>query len=112
MLGYDAAVHEIRSGVGAAELGQITQLPYADRMPYFRTLTGRCVARVRYPTWLDHLLAATGVGRVRLLHDGGYPYLFYASGAEVKANFAAAGAAAIDELDESSWYLVEAWDQS
>lgn len=112
MLGFDAAVHELRAGVGADDLSRIVQLPYAERMDYFRTLTCRCVARIPYRTWVDHLLEAEEAGRARLLHGGGYPYLFYASGADVRANFAITGAAAVNALSESTWYLVEAWDQS
>lgn len=114
MLGYTAAVHEVRSGVGADDLGRIMKLPYAERMGYFRTLTSRCVARIPYPTWVDHLLEAEEAVRFRLLHGGGYPYLFHAPGAEVKANFAAAAsrAAALKALSESAWYFVAAWDQS
>jgi hypothetical protein len=47
-----------------------------------------------------------------MLHGGGYPYLFHASGAEIKANFAGDGVEAISDLSDETWYAVEAWDQS
>jgi hypothetical protein len=75
-------------------------------------LTSRRVAYIPYPTWVDHLLESSKEGRTQLLHDGGYPYVFYATGADIKANFAASGSAAIAELADATWYLVEAWDQS
>lgn len=55
---------------------------------------------------------ATTEGRASMLQDGGYPYLFHASGAEIKTNFATAGVEAISALCDATWYLVEAWDQS
>lgn len=51
-------------------------------------------------------------GRAELLHDGGYPYLFHARGAEIKSNFSTAGVSAIATLSNDTWYLVETWDQS
>lgn len=46
-----------------------------------------------------------------MLQDGGYPYLFHAQGTEIKTNFASGGGE-ISGLDDATWYLVEAWDQS
>ncbi|MFV4912558.1 hypothetical protein PFZ49_03125 [Microbacterium lacticum] len=112
MLGYDADVHQIRSEVSAEQLQRIRTFAYSERMSYLSTLTSQKVAHVPYRTWVDHLLTASADGRVRMLHDGGYPYLFHASGAEIKINFAAAGVETISALDDSTWYLVEAWDQS
>lgn len=63
-------------------------------------------------TGVDQLLTASEEGRASMLHDGGYPYLFHASGAEIKSNFAAEGVEAISALEDATWYLVEAWDQS
>lgn len=112
MLGYDAHVHEIDSNVSAEDLQRIGNLPYEERMSYLSMLASRQVAHVAYRTWVDHLLTASEDGRVRILQDGGYPYLFHAQGAEIKTNFAAAGVEAISALDDATWYLVEAWDQS
>lgn len=112
MLGYEVHVHEIRSGVNTDHLLRVGTLAYPERMRYVRTLTSREVARVPYRAWVDHLLAASKGGCVRLLHDGGYPYLFHAQGAEIKANFAEAGVESIAALEDATWYLVEAWDQS
>jgi hypothetical protein len=112
MLGYDARVHEIRSGVGDEEFLRISQLPYAEGIDYFKTLFSRSVAYVPYRTWVDGLLKAVDAGRARMLHGGGYPYLFHASGAEIKANFAGDGVEAISGLSDETWYAVEAWDQS
>ena len=112
MLGYDAYVHEIGSNVSESDLQQIGELPYSERSSFVGTLTSRRVAHVAYRTWIDHLLTASEDGRARMLQDGGYPYIFHAPGAEIKANFAAAGVEAISALEDSSWYLVEAWDQS
>ena len=112
MLGYDARVYEIGSHVTAEEIQGISKLPYAERASYVSTLTSQQVAYVTYRTWVDHLLTASEEGRVRMLQDGGYPYLFHAQGAEIKANFARAGVQTIYTLEDETWYLVEAWDQS
>ena len=112
MLGYDAHVHEIHSDVSAEHLQRIGMLPYAERLSYVSILTAGEVARVPYRTWVDHLLTASEAGRVRMRHDGGYPYFFHAQGAEIKANFAAAGIESIAALEDATCYLVEAWDQS
>jgi hypothetical protein len=63
MLGYDARVHEIRSGVGDEEFLRISQLPYAEGIDYFKTLFSRSVAYVPYRTWVDGLLKAVDAGR-------------------------------------------------
>lgn len=112
MLGYDARVHEIGSNVHAEDLQRIGTLSYLERGRYVSTLMSQQVAHVSYRTWVDHLLTAAEDGRVRMLQDGGYPYLFHAPGVEIKTNFATAGVAAISALDDATWYLVEAWDQS
>lgn len=112
MLGYDAHVHEIASNVDAEDFQRIGKLPYAERKGYVDTLTSQQVAHIPYRTWVDHLLTASEEGRARMLHDGGYPYLFHAKGVDIKANFAAAGVQAIYTLEDEAWYLVEAWDQS
>jgi len=70
------------------------------------------VAYVPYRTWVDGLLSAAEDGRALMLLGGGYPYLFHASGADIKANFADAGVEAIAALREEAWYVVKAWDQS
>ena len=57
-------------------------------------------------------MSASEDGRVELLQDGGYPYLFHARGEEIKSNFSSAGVSAIAALSNDTWYLVEAWDQS
>jgi len=112
MLGYDAHVHEVLAGVTTEDLRRIGEISYEERRGYLRTLLSRRIAYVPYPTWVDELLGATTDGRVELLHDGGYPYLFHARGAEIKSNFAAADIDAISNLSDATWYLVEAWDQS
>ena len=112
MLGYDAYVHEIRPCVSEEDVRRIAQFQYKERMSYLATLTSRRVAHVPCRTWVDKLLNVADDGRVRMLHDGGYPYLFHASGKEIKANFATAGVGAIATLSDATWYLVEAWDQS
>lgn len=112
MLGYDAQVYEILPGVSVDDLGQMAQRPYEQRTDYVHTLTSRRVAHIPYRTWVDHLLAATEEGGVQLLHDGGYPYLFRANGADIKINFASAGVEAVSALRDTTWYVVEAWDQS
>lgn len=112
MLGYGAYVHAIASNVSAENLQRIGKLPYAERTRYVSTLTSQQVAYVPYRTWVDHLLTASEEGRAWMLQDGGYPYLFHAPGAEIKANFAAAHLEDISALDDATWYLVEAWDQS
>lgn len=112
MLGYDAHVHEMRTDVPVEELRRIAELPYEERMSKLRALTSRRVAYVPYRTWVDHLLASSKDGRTQLLHDGGYPYVFYAIGAEIKANFAAYEAEGVAGLADATWYIVEAWDQS
>lgn len=61
---------------------------------------------------VDHLLAAASAGRVGMLHDVGYPYLFHASGADIKANFTRTDNAVVSDLGDETWYLVETWDQS
>lgn len=111
MLGYDVYVHEVRSEVSAEDLNRIGTLPYAERMSYLNTLTSQKVAHLPYRTWVDQMLTASEDGRARMLQDGGYPYLFHASGAEIKTNFPAAGQA-VSVLEDSTWYVVEAWDQS
>jgi hypothetical protein len=112
MLGYDVQVYEIDSNVSAEDLQRIGKLPYAERMSFLSTLTSRQVVHVAYRTWVDYLLIASEEGRVRMLQDGGYPYLFHAPGAEIKANFASTGVRALSALEDTTWYLVEAWDQS
>lgn len=112
MLGYDAHVHEIGPNVSSDDLQRIGRTPYAERKSYVSALTSQRVAHVAYRTWVDHLLTASEDGRARMLQDGGYPYLFHAPGAEIKSNFAAAGVETISALDDETWYLVEAWDQS
>ena len=61
---------------------------------------------------VDHLVDISSAGRGRLFHDGGYLYLFQASGADIKANFAMTGEGDVSDLGDETWYLVEAWDQS
>lgn len=112
MLGYDAHVHEVRSGVTTEDLRRIGEITYVERTRYLGTLLSRQVAYVPYRTWVDGLLSATTDGRVELLLDGGYPYLFHARGEEIKSNFATADIEAISNLSDATWYLVEAWDQS
>lgn len=112
MLGYYAHVHEVRSGVTTEDLRRIGEITYEERTRYLGTLLSRRVAYVSYRTWVDELLSATTDGRVELLHDGGYPYLFHARGEEIKSNFATADIEAISNLSDATWYLVEAWDQS
>lgn len=112
MLGYDAYVHEIRPGVSAEDLRRIAQLPYGERTSYLGALTLRRVAYVPYRTWVDRLLESAEEGRAQLLHDGGYPYMFYATGADIRTNFAASRGEDIAALADATWFLVEAWDQS
>lgn len=112
MLGYDARIYEIAPNVGTGDLQRIGNVPYAARGSIVDTLTAQQVAYVPYRAWVDRLLTASEEGRARILHDGGYPYLFHAQGAEIKANFGAAGVPAISALKDATWYLVEAWDQS
>ncbi len=112
MLGYDVHVHEIRPEASERDLQQISTIPYAERMSYLSTLTSRTVAHVPYRTWVDRLLIASEDGLARMLQDGGYPYLFYAPGAEIKSNFAASELETISALENATWYLVEAWDLS
>lgn len=112
MLGYDVHVYEMGSHVSPEDVQRIGKLPYAERARYVTTLTSQQVAYVAYRTWVDHLLTASEAGRARLLQDGGYPFLFHAPGVEIKTNFAAAGVETISALDDETWYLVEAWDQS
>lgn len=112
MLGYDVYVHEIAPHVSEEDLKRIGTVPYADRTRYVSTLTSEQVAHVPYRTWVDHLHTASEEGRAWMLQDGGYPYLFHAPGAEIKTNFATAGVDPISALDDATWYLVEAWDQS
>lgn len=112
MLGYDAHVHEVRSGVSREDLRRIGEISYEERTRYLGTLLSRRVAYVPYRTWADELLSASADGRAEMLHDGGYPYLFHARGEEIKSNFSTAGVSAIATLSNDSWYLVEAWDQS
>ncbi len=112
MLGYEADVHELAPTVTVRQLEALGELPYGDRLPYLGTLISRTVAHVPYRTWVDHLLEAAAEGRARILHDGGYPFLFHAPGEVVKANFASADVEEISSLANGRWYLVEAWDQS
>ena len=112
MLGYDAYVHEVRSGVSGDDLRRVGEIAYEERMSYLGTLLSRRVAYVPYRTWVDKLLSASEDRRAELLHDGGYPYLFHARGEEIKSNFSTAGVSAIAALSNDTWYLVEAWDQS
>ncbi|HBU42501.1 MULTISPECIES: hypothetical protein [unclassified Microbacterium] len=112
MLGYDAYVHEVRCGVSGDDLRRIGEIAYEGRTRYLGTLLSRRVAYVPYRTWVDKLLSASEDGRVELLQDGGYPYLFHARGEEIKSNFSSAGVSAIAALSNDTWYLVEAWDQS
>ncbi|MFE1646196.1 hypothetical protein ACFM35_11500 [Microbacterium sp. P01] len=112
MLGYDARVYELAPNVSKADLQRIGNLPFKERENFVSTLTSRQIAHVPYRTWVDHLLTASEEGRARMLQDGGYPYRFYAQGAEIKTNFAGAGVQAISALEDEAWYLVEAWDQS
>lgn len=112
MLGYDAHVHEVRSGISEQDLRRIGEIPYEERTSYLGTLISSRVAYVPYRAWVDKLLIASEDGRARLLHDGGYPYLFHARGEEIKFNFSTASVSAVATLADDSWYLVEAWDQS
>ena len=112
MLGYNAHVHEVRSGISEQELRRISEIPYEERTSYLGTLISRRVAYVPYRAWVDKLLSASEDGRAQLLHDGGYPYLFHARGEEIKSNFATVDIEAISSLSDATWYLVEAWDQS
>ncbi|MBM7412190.1 hypothetical protein JOE38_002013 [Clavibacter michiganensis] len=112
MLGYDAQVLELRPGVSEQDLLRIAQIPSEERSGYLSTLVTTTAAYVPYRTWVDELLTAAEDGRALMLLGGGYPYLFYASGADIKANFAAASVEAISALHEETWYIVKAWDQS
>lgn len=112
MLGYDAHIHTIRSDVTSEDLHRLRQISYRERINYLQALTAERLIHVPYRTWVDHLIRSTTEGRGEILHDGGYPYVFHATGAEIKANFAASGVEAIDDLADATWYLVEAWDQS
>lgn len=49
---------------------------------------------------------------MQLLQNGGYPYLIYASGKDIKVNFATASVPEIASLLDATRYVVEAWDQS
>lgn len=112
MLGYEARVYELAPNVSEEDLQRIGTLPFRERIDFVSTMTTRQVAHVPYRTWVDHLLAASEDGRVRILQEGGYPYLFHAQGAEIKTNFARAGVRSVSALDDEKWYFVEAWDQS
>lgn len=72
MLGYDAHVHEVRSGVTTEDLRRIGEITYEERTRYLGTLLSRRIAYVPYRTWVDELLSATTDGRVELIHDGEY----------------------------------------
>lgn len=112
MLEYEADVLELRAGVGGQEVMHIARLPHEKRGGYLKTIVSRRVARVPFRTWVDQLLDAVDDGRAQMLQNGGYPYLFFARGADIKANFAGVASTAISALPEQAWYVVEAWDQS
>ena len=59
MLGYDAHVHEVRSGVSGDDLRRIREIAYAERTRYLGTLLSRRVAYIPYRTWVDKLLSAS-----------------------------------------------------
>ena len=112
MLGYDAYVYEIEAGVSADDIRQIARESNDDGTSQLNAVIARRLAYVPYRTWVDHLLESATEGRAQILHDGGYPYVFYATGADVKINFAASGDEALASLADATRYLVEAWDQS
>ncbi|WP_268252486.1 hypothetical protein [Microbacterium sp. F2E] len=41
MLGYDAHVHEVRSGISEQDLRRIGEIPYGKRKSYLGTLISR-----------------------------------------------------------------------
>lgn len=112
MLGYSATVYQIAPDVADANFDRIREVPYRQVRTYFQTLVAGTLADVPYRTWVDHLLKASEEGRARMLHGGGYPFLFHAQGRDIKNDFAASGVEAIADLYDEKWYLVEAWDQS
>lgn len=112
MLGYSATVYQVAPGVGDANFDRIREVPYRQVTTYFQTLVAGTLADVPYRTWIDHLLKASEEGRARMLHGGGYPFLFHAQGRDIKSDFAGSNVEAIGRLDDSEWFLVEAWDQS
>lgn len=112
MLGYDAYVYEIEAGVSAEDIGRISFESKEERTNRLNAVIARRLAYVPYRTWVDHLLESASEGRAQLLHDGGYPYVFYATGADIKMSFASSGNEEVANLADATWYLVEAWDQS
>jgi len=50
MLGYDAHVHEVRSGVSGDDLCRIREIAYEERTRYLGTLLSRRVAYIPYRT--------------------------------------------------------------
>lgn len=112
MLGYDAYVYEIAAGVSAEDIGRIALESSDERTIHLNAVIARRLAYVPYRTWVDHLLESAKDGLAQILHDGGYPYVFYATGADIKINFAASGNGAVASLTDATRYLVEAWDQS
>lgn len=112
MLGYDVYVYEIAAGVSAEDIGRIALESNEERTIHLNAVIARRLAYVPYRTWVDHLLESAKDGRAQILHDGGYPYVFYATGADIKINFAVSGNEEVANLADATRYLVEAWDQS
>lgn len=112
MLGFSVDVYELAENVSATDLEAVRAVPYRQVVDFAQTFTIGSAASVAAPTWIGHLLDCTEDGRAQLVHDGGYPFLIRALGADIKETFSGRESAAAAHLSDEEWYLVEAWDQS
>lgn len=108
MLGYDVTIHQLAPATTEAALSSVSTLPYGEGVTFAKTLTDGIVARAAAPVWISGLVATAQAGRADMIHDGGYPYLIRALGADITSVPDLSGM----PLARDEWYLVEAWDQS
>lgn len=110
MLGYSVTVHEVANTISESDFARVHELPYPESIESLRGFVREPGVHVASCIRVDAVLDCVENGRARLVHDGGYPYLIYALGADITAAFS-------DHLDATvlrngQWYMVEAWDQS
>lgn len=112
MLGYSVTVHAIAPDVTVHDLAHVRTLPYGEAAAFAKSFYAPPHITVSERTWIDALLDRVDEGSAQLVHDGGYPYIICARGADIKAAFARTAGEEVEVLDDAQGFLVEAWDQS
>lgn len=112
MLGYSVTINEIGGTISEADFALMRELSYPESVNSMDKFLLRPGIHVSSCTRVDAILECTEDGRAQLVHGGGYPYLVFARGTDVAAAFARELSEAGGAIDNETWYMVEAWDQS